>query len=282
MPKGEKLTLEQNLPVRGTVLYVDYAASEHGDQIRVTGKFQQAVQGDDGPSWADRGAAHFYLPTGALRAFVDAGVVSRPVDGETDRFGNPKYHVKSQRTPLEVLRKQVSEDGQKKVITVVRLLDADGRPITPAAPTAGAEKDAGPKKVVVTGGAAPIEAPVAVARRQWALVDEAVTAATAIAARALKRALALEDADVDQEALAKLTATVLIRAEHYGVQSAVGMTRNGDAPKGPDRPAARPAAAAASPAKAAAVSAPATSAPAELDEFPAAADDEAEDDDLPF
>src|SRR5947207_2140150 len=98
MPKGAKFDLEMNLPVRGTLLYADYAKSEYGDQLRITGKFKQATA--DG-ELVDRGESHFYLPLGALKAFKDVGVVTA-TEGDTDRYDNPKYRVKSQKQVVEI------------------------------------------------------------------------------------------------------------------------------------------------------------------------------------
>lgn len=227
MPKGDKLELAMNLPVRGTLMYADYAQSEHGDQLRITGKFKQTTE--DG-ELVDRGESHFYLPLGALQAFTGVGVISRPVDGEVDRFNNQKYHVKSQKQMVEIVRREVKGDnGKKKGQTIVKLLDQSGKVITP--PTEGdAPSPAPTKKTTVpeaTGDGATLKktTDVAAARAEWSLIREATIVASSIAVDALKKGLGCEVQDIDQQAVVSLTATILIRAEHYGVPVAKGMSR---------------------------------------------------------
>jgi hypothetical protein len=304
MDKGTKLEVAMNMPVRGTIKSVFYAKSknaDYADNVQIIGNFSQATPDDaGGVTYLDRGVSHFYIALGAIEAFEQAGVV-QTLAGQTDQFGHQKYKLMHS-GPVEILRKEVTENGKKKGQTTVWRLDASGKRIPNVAPapltTAPAAAGAGGQTTGPAAGpgapapaapppTAPAKLTVQQVRYQWALLDEAVTAASSIAVKALTGALGCEANDLDQAAVASLTATVLIRAEHYALPVTRGMTKNGDKDE-PSGKSGAGGAAHAPPARSVPAEtrspAPATAAVAgqrDLGDFPDALEDE-EEDDLPF
>lgn len=214
MARGERMKLETGKAYAVTLKYVDFTVSqEYGDeQIRVTGQ------------WDGVGLGHTYLPHGAVEAFLKCGAVEST---GKDSEGRPQYPVVKGNRNVVITRR--AGDGNSK-ITDVALANGRAPAASTAAPGGGSPSAAAPSTgpsptPAGPAGRMPVVTDVGKARLAWKYQDEAIRAATAMAAHDLAEALGCAKNDLDQQAVVSLTATILIRAENYNLPVAMGMTK---------------------------------------------------------
>lgn len=242
-----KLALDPNKPKTVALKYMDWFVHEtYGESLKL-------VVVEEGVEKSQFVKTDQQEP---LMAVVD-------VTGQTEA-GHPKFFVKAGAwVTIEREAWTDESDGKLKSKFVVKAAGLKGGQGTGAASRSGGTSNAPESR-------APASQPAQGQAAPWRLAEIAnqVTDAARVSAAALREALGPK-VELNQDALVKLTATVMIRMEHVGYR-----------PAGPEAKAPAPAAKPAQAAKPAAKSGGPGQPTGSLDDFPEALDDG--DDDLPF
>lgn len=198
--KAEILKLAPNVPISFRIKYADEVVGNYGPQIRLKG-----IQ------VGHTAESYVYLPLDCGNDLLAAGakVVQTEKGSSFQGFPNANWVIE---------KRQMAGDKYPKIF--LELETAGGKPAMAQPVVSGGQ----------SGGTSPdkpasASPSVPEVRKEWVLLNEATVAATKIAVEALTGALGCEKSDLDQRAIASLTATILIRAEHNGTPVVAGLTK---------------------------------------------------------